>query len=373
MKTLFITHHYLSGFGGGFYASRSLILAFAQLSESMTLLCPAREDALPTVHPDGVRVVPVYDTTPRWKKVWNLLTGRLHRFEEAIRGELSRGGYDTVVFDSCYPSFRMIDPAHRAGCRVITVHHNFQQEYVRDNYVFPVRPLMLFWTRRCERAAVRRSDLNLTLTSEDKDLLTHAYCKGYPVSIRVFGIFEPPFAPGTEPSEVEENVFLITGDLGIRQTKASLLEWLKDYYPILKEEYPDCRLILAGKNPHPRIRQFCGENGVELVDTPPEMEPVLKRGKYYICPISLGGGIKLRVMDGLRHGLPVVAHEVSARGYALLEGRYLFAYDSPATFRAALRRLERGDGEADRIVALFRETFTFEAGLGRLRAILQDL
>ena len=370
MKLLFVTHHYLDGFGGGAYASRGMIHAFWTLSEEMTLLYPSAENSRSPVFPSGLRVRPVLNKKTRLAKLLDLLHGQLHRFGSVFRDEIAPGSFDTVVFDCCYPSFGLVDVAHQHGCRVITVHHNYQYEYVRDNYSFPLRGLMLYWTRRCERDAVRKSDLNLTLTEADRDLLHTHY--GHSAPMAVIGVFEPEVRPALMPSAVEKDVFLITGDLGIAQTRDSLLPWLKEYYPVLLEVFPEAELILAGKRPAPGIISFSEKNGIELIDTPPDMEPILQRGKYYICPVSKGGGIKLRIMDGLSHGMNVASHAVSARGYEVFEGTCLFPYDDVPSFRMALERMKAIHSNADETIRMYREVFSFTSGVSRLRRILED-
>ena len=77
-------------------------------------------------------------------------------------------------------------------------------------------------------------------------------------------------------------------------------------------------------------------------------------------------------MDGLRQGLPVLAHRVSARGYEAFQGKSLFAYDDVASFRTALQALLAcsGDGQSRRQSYLGQ--FSFEAGVERLRNILEE-
>lgn len=52
---------------------------------------------------------------------------------------------------------------------------------------------------------------------------------------------------------------------------------------------------------------------------PKDMDEVVRDCDIFLCPARLGGGMKLRMMDGFRNGLPVLAHAVSARGYREFE------------------------------------------------------
>ena len=69
------------------------------------------------------------------------------------------------------------------------------------------------------------------------------------------------------------------------------------------------------------------------------MQAVLDRGRYYICPASGGGGLKLRMLDGLRNGMPVLAHVAAARGFEPFVDRYVFCYRDRVSFREALHRM----------------------------------
>ena len=317
MRVLFVTYHYLNGNGGGIFGSRGFINAFSALSDEVTLLYPVKDGKVAEGLSGKVRLIPVAYERSRLGKFVDLLAGRIHRFFGVFEPVLARGHFDTVVFDSCYASFRLLETARKAGCRTIVIHHNYQVEYVRDNYRFPVRLPMLFWTWKAEQAAVRNSDLNLTVTGHDLSLLQRHYDPSREAVFHVIGDFESrpnPLLPAGNP--VTDPVYIITGNLSMLQTERSLLFWLKEEYPVLQQEDPEARVIVAGKAPTERILSHCRKRGIEVVDTPPDMGAVLSRGRYYLCPTSLGSGLKLRIMDGLKCGMPVITHRVSARGYA---------------------------------------------------------
>ena len=371
MKTLFVTYHYLHGHGGSVFASRAYINAFAELSERMMLLCPVTRKDAPEELAEGIAVVPVLRSRNPLLAIRNYALGVLHRYFGLFQRELRKGDFDTVVFDTCYASWRLIDSARKAGCRVITIHHNFQQEFVRDNYRGLARRRLSRLTRRCEKAAVQGSDLNITLTEPDRVLLQQVYDPDSRCRFSVGGVFES--VPGGQPPVVRANrasSFLITGNLSYPQTEQSLLPWLVQYWPLLCAEVPAATLTVAGAHPSARLQEACAKAGVALVADPPDMAPLLAAASCYICPTSLGGGIKLRIMDGLRSGLPVLTHAVSVRGYESLLGRGVFAYSDTESFEGALRDLLARPADPAAIRRDYLSCFGFEAGRERLRTIL---
>ena len=173
--------------------------------------------------------------------------------------------------------------------------------------------------------------------------------------------------------DVPEARFLITGNLSTPQTEDSLLPWFGSFYPILKEVFPSSSLTIAGKSPSDKLMCAANQHGIKVVPSPVSMEAVLSEAKYYICPTSLGGGIKLRVMDGLSHGLPVVCHRVSARGYeSFVKAGMVLVYHDPDSFRQALQKLADSSYLRKDIIELYEEEFSFNSGRQRLSRLLED-
>ncbi len=376
MKILFITHHYLTGNSGGAFASRAYINAFAEVADETTLLYPVREgqNLFDGINPK-IKTIPVAYDIPKWRKLIHSITGRVHRYYEAANEFLTERKTDIVVFDSCMVTFRLIKRFKAIGYKAVVIHHNYQYEYFRDNSRGPLKWITLFWCRKCEREAVREADINLTLTLQDVELLANNYNNGNKSNFKVLGTFEycrKPLKPITDVAN--QNRFVITGSLSSMQTYLSLESWIQDYYPLLKSVFPESTLTVAGKDPSAELVNLCQSQGIRIIASPPNMDDILCEADYYICPTSLGGGLKLRIMDGLQWGLPVVTHAVSARGYdAFKDAGCLFAYNNKEEFADALGRLKSTIFDKKQVQALYKTVFSFEKGVERLKMGLDKL
>lgn len=372
MKVLIVTQHFLNGNGGGVFASRAYINAIASIVDKVTLLYPDKVG-----HPIEkigfqVNAIPVKYDKPIIFKFADLILGKINRYAEAFQKILNTEKFDVVFFDNSKASFHLIDIAHNNGCKVVTIHHNYEYEYNRDNYRGIVKHLNLFWTRKYEKDAITKSDLNLTLTNQDKSLLTQKYGGDKP--IEVLGCFEYEVNPEYKYSAKHTRLskkFVITGSLSSIQTENSLLKWLDQYYPLLTKQYPDAQLVIAGKSPSSRIANKCVELGVQIIPSPKDIDSIVKEADYYICPTFLGGGLKLRVMDGLRAGLPVLSHDVSARGYDVFRGKCLFPYTDKESFISSLIKICTCGFSSKEIIDIYKNSFSFEAGVKRLQCILE--
>ena len=373
MRTLLLTNSYLAGNSGGIYASRTHINLFAEVSESMTLIYPINErNAAKYIFEEKINMVPVGDFRSNLRKFIDLCCGKVHRFI-LDKGYFDAEKYDVVVFDNSVVSSRLVKRFKKAGIKTITIHHNYQVEYLLGDS--PLLTLLpdLFWTWVYERQAVKYSDLNITLTNQDIELLQKHYDKKAAYSS--LGVFEFNRKEPVELTTKERNhKYVITGGLSFKQTERSLMRWIRTYYPVLKKEDPLAVLTIAGSNPSATLSSAIEKSGIQLVASPPDMAPILQEADYYICPVDRGGGLKLRNLDGLKFGLPVLTHKVSLRGYEkMAEAGFVFSYDNPYSFAEGIRNMLKLEVDRRTIQKQYLNQYEFDKGVCRLAEILKQL
>ena len=98
-------------------------------------------------------------------------------------------------------------------------------------------------------------------------------------------------------------------------------------------------------------------------------ETIIDRG-IFICPTNVGGGIKLRILDGLKLGMPIITHKVSARGYEDFWDKPWFqVYEDKDSFMAALNMINAVMKEnvvlRDEILESYMRIFSFSNGKTR--------
>lgn len=371
MNTLFITFSYLRGNRGGIYASRTHINMFATLSDSMTLLYPYTKGMEPEfIYEDKITMVPVEDKRNLVLKYLDLMAGKRHRFINIAKEYVDSRKFDTVVFDGSIVSSELIKLFKSRSFKIITIHHNYEMEYLRGDAPFYTKPFDLFWTKKQEGEAVNKSDLNLTLTVQDAELLKKNYKSKTPME--VLGVFD--YLP-REYSKLENKKrghrFVITGGLGSKQNEDSLIPWLTTYFPVLKEKVTDAQLVLAGRSPSEKLIKVAIDMGAEVIPSPVNMVPILESGDYYICPTDRGGGLKLRIMDGLKYGMPVLTHTVSARGYdEMINKGMVFSYHDKVSFIESLNIMLSTNLSQQYICECYADKFSFNSGIKLLKKIL---
>lgn len=370
MKVLFVTQHYLHISGGAAFASTALVNAFAEISSEITLMYPSKEGVTICGLNKKISLLPIIYNKPSLLKLLNTYCGRIHRFYSVFHELLAQQSFDLVVFDNCIVSHGLINEAIKKKIPAITIHHNYQVEIVKDNMPWYLRIPMLYWVEKAERAAVNLSVLNLTLTESDKNALHKHYSQK--AKIETIGIFESSNkdALPIDNNRSKGHNYLISGNLSVKQTVDSLYPWIKNYYDLLKKVDKEARIIIAGKDPQQALYSLCKGKDIEIIPSPISMEPILLNADYYLCPTGLGSGIKLRIMDGLKAGLPVLTQKDSLRGYETFYNDSVYAFNDSNDFCEALQTMRNCDVKPSSIQRKYLEIFSFDSGVDRLKKIL---
>ena len=228
--------------------------------------------------------------------------------------------------------------------------------------------------KRLERDAYKWSDVNLFLTQQDLDKFKEVYgcCHG---DNYVVGTYETTnMKCGSVEKKRNNKCIAITGALCDKQTIDGIKYFFSELYASLPEDYT---IIIAGKNPSSEIRNLCGAyKNVILIENPLSMQSVLQKADIYVCPTNVGGGVKLRVMDGLKVGIPVIVHEVSARGYDVLFNEKFFKiFNTKENFKSAFesisQSLDSGTIKSQEIQMAYLKEFSYDNGKNRIEEFLR--
>lgn len=376
MRILFISKDNPFGWGGGNYATHAYLKALSDLSDGNIDVFISK----------GLKIDPelkvrrYYETPERSviSRLTSMFTGYLHRHVTAVRQRLNEPDsvYDLIVFNNSKTSTGLLKLAKKKG-HVVTIHHNVELEFVRDNTTNPIlRKILVHHVTKAERMSYLYSDYNLFLTQQDMNAFHRLYgvSKG---KEGVIGAFEVKELPEWKPKKVDLNhlVFAITGSLCTVQGVDGIFYFFEELYKYIPK---GAEVIISGRQPTKVVVNLCNKyENVRLVANPTDMTEIINQADIYICPTRLGGGLKLRVMDGLKLGIPVISHICSARGYdAFLEGDCLTVFNNGEEFGKSLdkqvKMLWEGRLGRKEVRRRYEELFSYEAGYKRVKTILYE-
>lgn len=315
---------------------------------------------------------------------YEVLKGYMERWTKAIYNHLraNHTKYELIIINSSRSGV-IIPQLKKFGLKVITIHHNDEVEYCMDNknmYTFGGRFSLLI--NRAQRMAYKYSDVNVFLTNQDCCSFKDKYGGNNGINT-VLGVYDYKSAKVIVPDNVTPLYDIgISGSLGDYQTIHGIMSLKKNYHKITQELIPNLKLLITGRNPSKEILDFAKEypRNITVIPSPIDIHNVLQPCMIYLCPTDIGGGLKLRVMDGLKLGKPILVHKVSARGYDMFVNKpYFKIYHDIESFRHGLEDIVKYISETDNndyqrhISSDYYSFFGYSAGTQRFRNIINNL
>lgn len=225
--------------------------------------------------------------------------------------------------------------------------------------------------RRFDRRTLDRFDLLLAMSEDDRREL--GAVSDRPSAVVPNGVDVDALRPSPLPGSP---TVLFTGTFGYAPNAEALRWLLREIWPKLTALVPEARLLVVGKGVPDEIAALAGP-GVELAGWVPEMQPWFDRAQVVIVPMRSGGGTRLKVLDGLASGRPLVSTTMGAMGVDVRADEQLLLADDADDFAAAVARVLGDPALAARLGAAGREVaeqvYDWRAIGDRLEGLLQGL
>ncbi len=119
---------------------------------------------------------------------------------------------------------------------------------------------------------------------------------------------------------------------------------LREIWPRVARARPDARCKIIGKGASPAMNKLANAPGVEMVGFVEDLRPHLASAAAVVVPLRLGGGTRLKIVEGMAMGKAIVSTALGAEGIEAQNERDILIEDDPARFADAVIRL-LGDRE----------------------------
>lgn len=130
---------------------------------------------------------------------------------------------------------------------------------------------------------------------------------------------------------------LFLGSLDWRPNLDALGLLLDQVFPQVRAQEPTARLCIVGRNPPPSLVKHVGTlANVELHANVADVRPFLAESGVMAVPLRIGGGSRLKILEALATGLPVVSTRVGAEGLSLRPGEDLVVVEKVEQMPSAL-------------------------------------
>jgi len=261
------------------------------------------------------------------------------RMREAVVEETDRFRPDVVVFSqlgtAVYASFVRGVPKLLEELEVTVM---------KEQFTLEARPLArlrwrLTWWKfgRFVRGLLRGFDACTAVSEREKRAIAGIAPAGYPVEIVPNGVDVKSIRPnGSMP---QEGTLVFSGALTYDANLDAMNYFLAEVYPRIRERHPQVALTITGRYDGVFLHGLNLDPSVLLSGYVPDIRPVVGKSWACVVPLRVGGGTRLKILEAMALGTPVVATSKGAEGLDVTNGGNILLADEPEAFANAVIRL----------------------------------
>ena len=228
--------------------------------------------------------------------------------------------------------------------------------------------------KKYERSALRTFDAILAITPEDSQRIQNLdpQLKG-----KIYVI----------PAGVDvQNTAIVDTSKGRNILHMAAMDWLpnqegllwfiRDILPGVVEKNPGIKLWVVGKNTPDSFKKYENEN-IKVLGFVENADEVMGQCRLAIVPLSAGGGMRVKILNYLAAGMPVVSTSIGAEGINVKHGEHILIADTAEQFVRSVEQLLTDDQLRETLARngrqLIEKEYAWESIVGKTLKIFDQL
>ncbi|MBW2049916.1 MAG: glycosyltransferase [Deltaproteobacteria bacterium] len=239
----------------------------------------------------------------------------------------------------------------------------------REKLLFLYDSLLL---GRFENRLIKNTDLVLTISNRERNQIKKKHMDK-----------EVPLVPnGVDCDNIHplpiphQRGILFVGTLDYQPNIDAVLFFIHGVLPPLRERYPDLKFWVVGKNPGNEITRHHGIEGVEVTGEVSSLEPYYLRCCVCVVPLRAGSGSRIKILEAMAYGRPVVSTTLGCEGLEVEDLRHLFIADTPPEMVEAIERIFDGTAPVKEVIQngrkLVEEKYSWSNIANAMHACLRE-
>lgn len=239
---------------------------------------------------------------------------------DAVESELKREEYDIIHAETFYVTPHI--PKTDVPVLLVeqTVEYLVYKHYVQKQAWFFLRPILwidLLKLKYWETYFWRHAEGVVAMSESDREVM-QKLSPGLPIDIVPNGIDVSYFSKTKRKTSKEKRIVYVGSFSWLQNVEAAKI-LARVVWPKIKAELPDAKLWIVGKNVTPEIAELA-DSDIEVTESIPDIRDAYGGADVLVAPIKGPGGTRLKILEAMASGLPVVTSSVGAEGLGAKNG-----------------------------------------------------
>lgn len=254
-----------------------------------------------------------------------------------VRRLIEREHWDAIVAIQTPVGRYALQAAHTP--RIIDVDTAFSYQMWERYHSRSDPRTWLSWqkTRRYEARLFQQFDALTVVAAHEVEFLTTVLgCRGS-VQVIANGVDCDINRPGMYPRVPGRLIY--NGALTYGANYDAMQFFLKDIYPAIRQARPDVTLAITGSTKNVHTADLALDSSVTLTGYVDDVRGLVGGSDVAVIPLRQGAGTRLKILEAMALGVPVVATSKGAEGLQVRHGEHLLIADEPRDFAAQTLRV----------------------------------
>ena len=271
--------------------------------------------------------------------VLNYTTDRMKRALELILRELE---FDIVQVESIHlmaylPIILAAPNRPLAICDWHNIESELMQRYrerqsslLRQAYAGKTARLM----SEFERRAAREFDAHVVVSERDARRLralnpdAKIFVVGNGVDTAYYCDAQIENAASAQSSASGTTRIVFVGSMDYHANIDGAVGFAREVWPRVRERRPDLVFTIVGRDPALEVRELARIPGIEVTGTVADVRPFYREAIAAVVPLNVGGGSRLKILEAMAAGVPVVSTTLGAEGLDVWHGESILIADT---------------------------------------------
>ncbi len=315
---------------------------------------------------DGLKI---FDKTPMLGKPYNDVL-------EFLKELFTKESFDLVQFEYIHTG-DYLNSIPQNIPTILTEHElNFQALKKRIELESLIFNKALYFlksqiVKKRELRIMKKVDKIICVNEMDSKVLS-TYIQPEKIEIIPHGVDVEFFSPNSE-IEPEKDTIGFFGYYKHYPNVDAVLYFSREIFPKIKREHPSLKFLIIGRNPPKEVRNLEKIKGITVTGYVDDLKSHLQRCEVIVSPIRLGMGMRVKILEAMSMGKPIVATSLSCEGFKAVDGVHLIKANEPQTFAESVSYLLENPEMAKKLGSNARKLAVSEYNYKKIGNILENL
>ena len=289
-----------------------------------------------------------------------LLNYTTEEMKQALAALLNEEHFDLVQVESIHlMNYLPVIRAARKCPLVICDWHNVESELMRQYSEREKSFARRTYARRTarlmskeEKRALDQFDAHIVVSEEDGERLRQMNSSAQ-ISIIENGV-DAAYYLNAQSGSIATNRIVFVASMDYHANIDAAINFARGAWPIVHRKKPKLVFTIVGRDPTPAVLELSSIAGVEVTGSVHDVRPYYREAIAAVVPLHVGGGSRLKILEAMAAGVPVVSTMLGAEGLKVANGENILLADDDRELAEKIMTIVDDETRRSNIVAAAR-------------------